>query len=84
MSKQRATGAWAGTVLAEAGRLAPPGVASSVLSGMFVYLNIGKMIGPIVFANTYWVTRSYAWAFASLGLPAAIALFCLSHKNINK
>jgi MFS family permease len=78
------TGSWAGTVLAEAGRLAPPGMSSSVLSGMFVFLNVGKMIGPIVFANTYWVTQSYAWAFASLGLPAAIALFCLMQNNFNK
>ena len=78
------TGAWAGTVLAEAGRLAPPGAASAALSGMFVYLNGGKMIGPIVFANTYWVTQSYAWAFASLGLPAVIALFCLTQSNSSK
>ncbi len=78
------TGAWAGTVLAEAGRLAPPGATSGVLSGMFVYLNCGKMIGPVVFANTYWLTQSYGWAFASLGLPAVIALYCLSNKNINK
>ncbi len=78
------TGAWAGTVLAEAGRLAPPELASGVLSGVFVFLNSGKMIGPIVFANTYWMTQSYAWAFASLGLPAVIALYCLTYKNINK
>jgi MFS family permease len=78
------TGAWAGTVLAETGRLAPPGMASAALSGMFVYLNGGKMIGPIVFANTYWLTQSYAWAFASLGLPAAIALYCLAQNKYNK
>jgi MFS family permease len=78
------TGAWAGTVLAEAGRLAPPGAASAALSGMFVYLNVGKLIGPVVFANTYWVTQSYAWAFASLGLPAAIALYCLMQNKTNK
>lgn len=78
------TGAWAGTVLAEAGRLAPPALASGVLSGVFVYLNSGKMIGPIVFANTYWMTQSYAWAFASLGLPAVIALYFLVQNNINK
>ncbi len=78
------TGAWAGTVLAEAGRLAPAGSATAALSGMFVYLNGGKMIGPIVFANTYWITQSYAWAFASLALPAVIALACLSPRNSNK
>lgn len=78
------TGAWAGTVLAEAGRLSPPGVSSIALSGVFVYLNCGKMIGPVVFANTYWLTQSYAWAMLSLGLPAALALYCLRLNNINK
>ena len=74
------TGAWAGTVLAEAGRLAPQGMVSTALSGLFVYLNGGKMLGPIVFANIYWFTQSYAWALASLSLPALLALFFLSRK----
>ena len=78
------TGAWAGTVLAEAGRLAPPELASGVLSGVFVYLNCGKMIGPVVFANTYWLTQSYGWAFASLGIPAALALYFLMQNKFNK
>jgi MFS family permease len=76
-----ASGSWAGAVLAEAGRLAPPGATSAALAGMFVYLNTGKMIGPIVFANTYWMTQSYAWALASLALPALMALFCLRKKH---
>jgi MFS family permease len=67
------TGAWAGTVLAEAGRLAPKGHVSAVLAGMFVYLNTGKMIGPVVFANAYFMTQSYGWAFASLALPGVAA-----------
>lgn len=71
------TGAWAGTVLAEAGRLAPQGGMSAALSGMFVFLNTGKMIGPIVFANVYWLTQSYGWAFASLALPGMVAWACL-------
>jgi len=74
------TGAWAGTVLAEAGRLAPPGGMSAALSGMFVFLNSGKMIGPIVFANVYWLTQSYGWAFASLALPGVVAWVCLRKK----
>ncbi len=74
------TGAWAGTVLAEAGRLAPQGQVNTALSGMFVYLNAGKMIGPIVFANVYWLTQSYAWALASLSFPALLALFLLIRK----
>jgi MFS family permease len=80
------TGAWAGAVLAEAGRLASASGSSTslALSGMFVYLNTGKMIGPIVFANIYWFTQSYAWAFTSLALPAVIALLCLSGNKSNK
>ena len=74
------TGAWAGTVLAEAGRLAPQGTVSTALSGVFVYLNSGKMIGPIVFANIYWLTQSYAWALASLSFPALLVLFLLTKK----
>ena len=74
------TGAWAGTVLAEAGRLAPQGTVNTALSGVFVYLNCGKMLGPIVFANIYWFTQSYAWALASLALPALLAIYLLIEK----
>ena len=75
------TGAWAGTVLAEAGRLAPQGTVNTALSGVFVYLNGGKMIGPMVFANVYWLSQSYAWALASLTLPALLVLFFLTRKT---
>lgn len=80
------TGAWAGAVLAEAGRLASAsgGSISLALSGMFVYLNSGKLLGPLVFANIYWFTQSYAWAFASLALPAAMALTCLQEVKSKK
>ena len=80
------TGAWAGAVLAEAGKLASAsgGSASLALSGMFVYLNSGKLLGPLVFANIYWFTQSYAWAFASLALPAALALVWLSKNKSTK
>ncbi|HTE14536.1 MAG TPA: MFS transporter [Burkholderiales bacterium] len=79
------SGAWAGAVLAEAGRLAPQGVVSAAISGVLVYINIGKFIGPIVFANTYLLTRSYGWAFASIAIPALLAYLSLRfYKNINK
>ncbi len=80
------TGAWAGAVLAEAGRLAAGagGSASLALSGMFVYLNSGKLLGPLVFANIYLFTKSYAWAFASLALPAVLAIGWLYKNNSNK
>ncbi|HTD91753.1 MAG TPA: MFS transporter [Burkholderiales bacterium] len=78
------SGSWAGAVLAEAGRLAPNGVVSAAVSGVMVYINIGKFIGPIVFANTYLLTQSYGWAFASIGIPALAAWLYLKYKNINK
>ena len=74
------TGAWAGTVLAEAGRLAPKNNMSGALSGMFVFLNTGKMIGPVVFANVYLLTQSYGWAFGSLAVAGVIAWVHL-HEN---
>lgn len=79
-----ASGAWAGATLAEAGRLAQNetgGAVSSAISGVLVFFNTGKMLGPIVFANVYLVSQSYAWAFTSLTIPALIALFCLRKES---
>jgi MFS family permease len=75
-----ASGAWAGAVLAEAGRLAPQGQVTAALSGVLVYINVGKMIGPIVLANVYLFTQSYGWAFASLAIPALMAWISLRKK----
>lgn len=72
-----ATGSWAGLGLAEIGRRAPPEQVSMAMGGALVYVNIGKFFGPIVFANIYLLTQSYATAFASLTLPGAAALYCL-------
>jgi MFS family permease len=77
------SGAWAGAALAETGRTAPEGAVTAALSGALVYFNTGKMLGPIVFANVYLFSQSYGWAFASLIIPAGIALACLSQKNTN-
>lgn len=71
------SGCWPGAILAEVGRLAPQGQVSLAISGSLVITNVGKFIGPIVFANIYALTRSYGIAFASLVVPAAIALYCL-------
>jgi len=74
------SGAWAGATLAEAGRLAQQirgGTVSAAISGVLVFFNTGKFIGPIAFANVYWATQSYGWAFASLALPAGLAWLCL-------
>jgi predicted MFS family arabinose efflux permease len=71
------SGGWAGILFVEVGRLAPPGQVSMAISGSLVYINIGKFIGPIVFANVYALSRSYSFAFAAVAVPALIALCCL-------
>ncbi len=72
-----ASGCWPGALLAEVGRLAPPGQVSLAISGSLVITNVGKFAGPIVFANVYALTHSYSTAFAALVLPAAVAVYCL-------
>lgn len=71
------SGCWPGAILAEVGRLAPQGQVSLAISGSLVITNVGKFIGPIIFANIYVMTRSYSIAFAMLVVPAAVALYCL-------
>ena len=71
------TGAWAGLVLAEAGRVAPQGQVGAAISGVLVYVNIGKFIGPVAFANTYALTGDYRLAFLSLVPPSLAILWSL-------
>lgn len=71
------SGCWPGAILAEVGRLAPQGQVSLAISGSLVITNVGKFIGPIVFANIYALTRDYALAMSSLAVPAAVSLYCL-------
>ena len=72
------SGAWAGILLAEVGHLAPPGHVGAVVSGTLVYVNLGKLAGPTVFAATYALTHSYGIAFALVAVPALVAVWCLS------
>jgi hypothetical protein len=73
------SGAWAGAALAEAGRLAQQtgSAVGAAISGVLVYFNMGKFVGPIVFANIYLATQSYGWAFASLAVPALLGWRCV-------
>jgi MFS family permease len=73
-----ATGAWAGIMLAEMGRLVAPGQVGTAMSGALVYINAGKLVGPAAFAGIYAFTTNYGLAFALVGLPALLALHCLS------
>jgi MFS family permease len=74
------SGAWAGILLAEVGHLAPPGHVGAVVSGTLVYVNLGKLAGPTVFAATYALTHSYGIAFACIAAPALVAVYCLNDR----
>ena len=69
--------AWSGLVLAEVGHLAPKGHVALVTAGTLAYVNTGKLVGPMVFAVTYTITRSYGIAFACVGIPAIVAIYCM-------
>ena len=71
------SGGWTGVLFVEAGRLVPTGQANVTFSGALVYVNLGKLIGTIVFANVYALSRSYGFAYATAAVPALIAVYCL-------
>jgi predicted MFS family arabinose efflux permease len=68
---------WNGAFLAEVARLVPRDTISTATGGSLVYVNSGKAVGPIVFANVALLTGDYAMTFALLALPAAAGLWCL-------
>lgn len=68
---------WNGAFLAEVARLSPRHAVSSATGGSLFFVNVGKMLGPVVFANAYLAGGSYAGAFALLAVPAGIGLWCL-------
>jgi MFS family permease len=72
-----ASGAWAGILMAEVGKKAPPGRVAAVVGGMLIYVNLGKLAGPALFSLSYALTHSYNVAFALLAIPSLIAIGCL-------
>lgn len=68
---------WNGAFLAEVARLSPRHAVSSATGGSLFFVNVGKMLGPIAFANAYLAAGSYAAAFALLAVPAGVGLWCL-------
>jgi MFS family permease len=75
---------WNGAFLAEIARIAPREQISPLTGGSLVYVNSGKAVGPIVFANVALLTGDYALTFALLALPAAAGLWCLwaAHRGL--
>lgn len=49
-----------------------------------VFVNTGKAIGPIAFANVALLTGDYTVTFALLAVPAAAGLWCLwaAHRGL--
>ena len=68
---------WNGAFLAEVARLAPREMISTATGGALVFVNTGKAIGPIAFANVALLTGDYTVTFALLAVPAAAGLWCL-------
>lgn len=68
---------WNGAFLAEVARLVPRENISTATGGSLVYVNSGKAIGPIAFANVALLTGDYALTFGLLAVPAAAGLWCL-------
>lgn len=68
---------WNGAFLAEVARLAPRPAISRMTGGSLAYVNVCKMVGPIVFTNVYLTSGSYALTFALLAVPAGVGLACV-------
>jgi predicted MFS family arabinose efflux permease len=68
---------WNGAFLAEVARLTPRPRISRMTGGSLAYVNVCKMVGPILFTNVYLASGSYSLAFALLAAPAGIGLACV-------
>lgn len=68
---------WNGAFMAEVARLSPRKEISTATAGSLVFVNFGKMVGPIAFTSLYLLTGSYTLLFGLLALPAAIGLACV-------
>jgi predicted MFS family arabinose efflux permease len=71
-----ATG-WNGAYLAEVARLSPARAIAQATGASLVYVNLGKLSGPVLFAQAYALVGHYAWTFGLLALPALVACACL-------
>lgn len=68
---------WNGAFLAEVVRQAPNQSVSAATGGSLFVVNIGKFLGPIMFAAAYQLSGSYASAFALMAIPSAAGLVCV-------
>jgi MFS family permease len=68
---------WNGAFMAEVARLSPRKEVPTATAGSLVFVNVGKMIGPILFTTAWFMTGSYGLVFAMLAVPAAAGLACV-------
>ena len=68
---------WNGAFMAEVARLVPSKLVSRTTAGALFYVNVGKMIGPLVVAGAYAWSGRYAVAFGCLAVITVAALACL-------
>lgn len=68
---------WNGAFLAEVARLAPRSEVSSATGGSLFLVNLGRLVGPVLFVAGYQWSGSYASAFALLAVPSMLGLVLL-------
>lgn len=68
---------WNGAFLAEVARLAPASEVSSATGGSLFLVNLGRLVGPLMFGAALALGGNYATAFALLALPSLLGLMCL-------
>jgi MFS family permease len=66
-----------GAFLAEIARLSPPGQAGAGTAGTMIVTNSSAIVTPIIFANVFVASQSYALTFGMLCIPAVAAIFLL-------
>lgn len=69
---------WHGVLLAEAARLAPPGMRGGATGGVLSFGQIGGLLLPLIYALMLYLTGSHGLGFALCGLPALIVGIVLS------
>ncbi|WP_431302831.1 MFS transporter [Sediminicoccus sp. BL-A-41-H5] len=71
---------WHGVLLAEAARLAPPGMRGGATGGVLSFGQMGGLLLPLIYAALLWLTGSHGLGFAVCGLPALVVGIVLMRK----
>ncbi|MBS7812406.1 MFS transporter [Roseococcus pinisoli] len=71
---------WHGVLLAEAARLAPPGMRGMATGGVLSFGQIGALLLPLAYSALLYLTGSHGLGFAVCGLPALVVGVLLARK----